>query len=330
MIFRFLHIWFLLLLLAIPLMIRVYRLLEKSGRPRILFPDLGPLKKVRSSPLMPWRHLPIILRLTAVGLLIIGLARPQSGVSDKQVLTEGIDIMIVLDVSTSMSTNDFEPSRLAVAKLVVSDFIAGRLNDRIGIVVFSAIAFTQCPLTLDYGILQDFVEKISFSRKEHDGTAIGLALATALNRLRDSKAESKVVILVTDGENNKGIDPLQAARLAESLGVKVYPIGVVNPEGLMKKQTHTLFGSFFQPTMPKFDDTQLREIAKVTKGKFFRVSDPGKFVQVFKEIDEMEKTEVEVKEYYRYSEKFLPWVILAGLLIGLEILLSLTRFRRIP
>ena len=243
--FRFHDTWFLLGLLLVPLLVWVYRRLERAGRPRLKFPDLGLLKSLRPSPSLPLRHAVIALRALALALMIAALARPQSGTREEQVSSEGIDIMIALDISTSMKTPDFEPdNRLAVAKTVVKKFIQGRKSDRIGLVVFSALAFTQCPLTVDYNILLNLVDKVSFTRPEHDGTAIGNALATAVNRLRDSKAKSKVIILVTDGANNAGnVDPITAAKTAAAFNIKIYAIGAGTPGDTMMPRSVASFTS---------------------------------------------------------------------------------------
>jgi len=329
--FRFHDIWFLLGLLLVPLLIWVYRRLERTGRPRLKFPDLGLLKSLRPSPSLPLRHAVIGLRAVALALMIAALARPQSGTREEEVSSEGIDIMLALDISGSMRTPDFEPdNRLAVAKAVTKKFIQGRKSDRIGLVVFSALAFTQCPLTVDYNILLNLVDKVTFTRPEHDGTAIGNALATAVNRLRDSKAKSKVIILVTDGENNRGIDPLQGAGLAKAMGVKVYAVGVVSPGGVMQVVDDFFFGRRLVPTGGQVDESQMQEIAKETKGRYFRATDAKGLAEVFAEIDKLEKSKVDSTQYYRYSENFLPWLLGALLLLGAEVILAQTRFRRIP
>ncbi len=331
MIFRFLHIWFLFGLLLVPLLVYIYWLIEKKGRPRLKFPDLGPLKEIRPSPLIPFRHLPVVLRTLALSLLIIGLARPQSGTMEEEVLSEGVDIIIALDTSTSMSLEDFEPkNRLTVAKEVTRSFIRGRPYDRIGLIVFSALAFTKCPLTLDHGILLNFLDRVGFTRKEHDGTAIGTALATAVNRVRNSTAKSKIVVLVTDGENNRGMDPVQAANLAEAMGVKVYPVGVVNPGRFLNPVDDLIFGRRYVVSMPSVDEGMMKRIAKTTGGKYFRATDPESLSQVFKEIDRMEKTKIKARRFYRYSERFAPWVLAGLLFLVVELILSHTRFRRLP
>mgnify|MGYP000221110694 CR=1 FL=1 len=330
---RLLHPWFLLGLLLVPLLYYLWREIERSGRARIIFSDLGPFKAVRPSLRVRMRHGLIGLRLLAVAVLVIALARPQHGNKTQEIISKGIDIMIVLDTSTSMSQDDLDPNRLAVAKKVIADFITGRetgkQNDRIGLVVFSKIAFTQCPLTVDYTILRQIVGRVQFTRREFDGTAIGTGLATAVSRLKDSTAKSKVVILVTDGENNAGLDPMTAAGLAEATKVKVYTVGVV-PAGLMQKVQDALFGVRYVPGMVNVDETQMKEIAKSTGGLYFRASDEKGLVEIFKEIDQLEKTEVKVKEFYRYSELYAPWVALALGLLLVEQIFGRTWLRRLP
>lgn len=331
---RFLYPWFLLVgLVALPLLVWAWRELERRGRARVVFSDLSPFRAVRPSLRVRLRHGLIVLRLLAVACLFVALARPQHGNKSQEILSKGIDIMVVIDTSTSMSQSDLDPSRLGVAKRVVRDFVAGRAdglqNDRIGLVVFSRIAFTQCPLTVDYTILKQIVERVNYTRPEFDGTAIGTALATAVARLKDSTAKSKVVILVTDGENNYGLDPMTAASLAETTKVKVYTIGVVPRTGFGQVRD-AIFGLIKVPTQSNVDDTQLRAIAQATGGQYFEASDNDKFRQIFQEIDKLEKTEVKVREFYRYSELYPPWVALALVLLLAEQVLGRTWLRRLP
>lgn len=329
--FRFHDAWVLLGLGLIPLLLWIYLRQESRGRPALKFSDLNLFRALPPSASLPLRHMVIGLRALALALLIAALARPQSGMREEEVKSEGIDIIITLDVSTSMQQEDFEPgNRLHAAKLVTQQFIQGRKSDRIGLVVFSALAFTQCPLTVDYTILLNLVDKVGFTRPEHDGTAIGNALATAVNRLRESRAKSKVIILVTDGENNRGIDPLQGAELAKAMGIKVYTVGVINPGGLMQAVDDFFFGRILVPRAAPVDESQLQEIAKLTGGRYFRATDRKGLEQTFAEIDRLEKSTVEVTQYYRYSERFAPWVLTALGLLLMELVLAQTRFRRIP
>jgi len=333
MIFRFVYPWAFLALLAIPLVVAAYYFLEKRGRPRIVYSDLSAMKSISPSKRARFRHLLIGLRCLAVALLVVALARPQYGNQRQEYLSKGIDIMLVLDISTSMAKKDMEPNRLGAAKKVINSFIQGRQedkqNDRIGLVTFSRVSFTKCPLTVDYTILQKIVSYLGFTEKEFDGTAIGTALATAVARIKDSPAKSKVIILVTDGENNHGLDPMTAASMAEAMGIKIYTIGVV-PLGFMQEVHDSIFGKRYRPAPQNVDESQMKEISKSTDGKYFRAENEEALAKIFAEIDEMEKTEVKVKEYYRYSEAFLPWAAAALLLLGIELFLRNTLFRKIP
>ena len=333
MIFRFLHPWFFLLLLLIPAVVALHLWIEKRRKARIVFSDLTPFKDIAPSGRVRMRYLPLALRMLAVTALVVALARPQYGNRTQEITSKGIDIMLVLDNSMSMKQPDLEPTRLDAAKKVIQSFIQGReegmQNDRIGLVVFSQIAFTKCPLTVDYTILKKIVNTVDFTRPEFNRTAIGTALATAVGRMEDSKAKSKVIIMVTDGENNAGLDPMTAASMAEALKIKVYPIGVV-PEGFMTKTVDRIFGMKFVPRTTSVDETQMKNIADMTGGKYFRATDEEALEKVFQEIDRMERTEVKVKEFYRYSERYWPWAGLALLLVFFEIVISRTIMRRIP
>lgn len=273
-----------------------------------------------------WRlHLPFYLRLAALALLIAALARPRLGYAWEESTTEGIDIEIALDISGSMGAEDFQPrNRLTVAKEVVKDFIAGRTGDRIGLVVFSGSALTQSPLTTDHQALRFLVDSVELGSL-HRGTAIGLALATAAARLRDSEAESRVIVLVTDGVSNAGeIDPRSAAALCEGLGLKVYAIGVGTerpvpvPVVMGDPRVGRPMVERVVRKMP-VDEALLQEIADRTGGRFYRATDPEVLAGVFREIDRLEKTELQVKRFVRYREAFQPlaWSALALLLLPL-------------
>lgn len=333
MIFRFLHPWFFAALALVVLVALAYLRLERRGRARIVFSDISPFKEAPPTARTRLRHLVITLRCLALAALIAALARPQYGNRTQEILSKGIDIILVIDTSTSMSQTDLEPDRLGAAKNVILNFIDGRergmQNDRLGLVVFSRIAFTQCPLTVDYAILKEIVARATFTRKEFDGTAIGTAIATATARIKDSPAKSKVMILVTDGENNAGIDPMTAAAMAQALKIKIYTIGVV-PAGFFQKVQDRIFGAHLIPSIPMVDETQMKQIASTTGGKYFRAADEEGLQKIFDEIDKMEKTEVKVKEFYRYSEAFSPWAAVALALVLAEALLGRTLLRRIP
>jgi len=328
--FRFANPWFLFALISGPgLLFLFYR--YRPGKAKLKFSDLSPLASVPKGLRVRSADLPIWLIAAALSIFALALARPQYGEKREEVSGEGVDIIVALDTSWSMRGRDFEPkNRLEVAKQVVKEFIMKRPYDRIGLVVFSAIAFTHSPLTTDHQILLNFADRVSFCRKEHDGTAIGNAIAVAADRIRNSKAKSKAIILVTDGENNRGIDPLQAAEIAKTFKVKVYPIGIYNPSGFMQPIDDLIFGTRYVPSMPQVDETMMNQIAQTTGGKYFRAVDPQALEKVFADINQMEKSKVEVKRYYRYSERFFPWVIAGLSLILLGLVLSDTYLRRIP
>ncbi len=267
-------------------------------------------------------------------LLVVALARPQSGSKSSEVLTEGIDIVLCLDASGSMQALDFswegkKVTRLQVVKKVVNDFIKLRQNDRIGMVVFGEEAFTQCPLTLDYGVLLSFLGQVEIG-VAGDATAIGSALGTCVKRLKDLKSKSKVVILLTDGRNNTGaLSPEKAAQVAETLGVKVYTVGV-GTEGEVPFLVEDLFGKRYVYQRVDLDEEALKMIAETTEGKYFRATNSEALEDIYKEIDQLEKTEVEVKEYTEYEELFAWFLIPALCIVLLEILLAHTVFIRIP
>ncbi len=279
----------------------------------------------RLRPLVFW------LRVLAVACLFVALARPQAGNEKREIETEGIDIMLVLDISGSMKAEDFKPqNRLFVAKEEINKFVDRRINDRIGLVVFAKSAFTQCPLTLDYGVLKNFLEQVGFNMVE-DGTAIGLALATSVNRLIDSEAKSKIVVLLTDGVNNVWeIDPLTAANVAKTMGVKVYTIGIGRPGNAMYPVDDPVFGKRYVYLPNEIDEETLKEIANVTGGQYYRARSETELDQIYEEIDKLEKTKVKVHEYIQYKELFFTWLILGfGLFLG-GVVLGQTYFRKVP
>jgi len=264
----------------------------------------------------------------------MAMARPQSGSKSTEVVTEGIDIMLCLDTSGTMQALDFtwkgeKQNRLQVVKRVVNEFIKGRKNDRIGMVVFGAEAFTQCPLTLDYGVLLSFLDRVEIGMAG-DTTAIGSALATCVKRLKDLKSKSKVVILLTDGRNNAGnINPETAAELAKTFKVKVYTIGV-GTEGEVPFLVDTIFGKRYVYQRVDLDEAIVKEIATITGGTYFKATNTKALEEIYTQIDQMEKTKVEIKEYTEYKELF-HWFLLPGLaFILLEVILANTRFRKIP
>ena len=276
------------------------------------------------------RHLPFAQRLAALALLIVALARPQDVERLSHTNTEGIDIMLAIDVSGSMLARDFRPDRITAAKEVAGSFIADRYGDRIGLVAFAGEAFTQSPLTTDQGTLQTLLSRIRSGLIE-DGTAIGNGLATAINRLRESNAKSKVIILLTDGENNRGeIAPLTAAEIARDQGIRVYTIGV-GTRGTAPYPTVDFFGN---PTVVQakvqIDEKILGEIADLTGGRYFRATDNAKLQSIYDEINQLEKSKVEISQYTTYTEEYLRWAAAALALLLVEFLLRTLWLKSLP
>jgi len=331
MIFRFATPLVLILLVTVPLVLYVYFVRRKGHHTPIRFSDVRLVTKIKPTPRVRQRHVVMLLRALVLALIIVAAARPQAGTVMYEVTAEGIDIMLVLDISSSMKAEDFKPeNRLGVAKGVIKDFVDGRSNDRIGLVVFSKQAFTQCPLTLDYGVLINFLEDVDFGLLE-DGTAIGLAVATGLNRLRDSKAESKIMILLTDGVNNAGFpDPIPAAEMAKTLNVKIYAVGVGKPGNAPYPVDDPIFGRRYRYLPDQIDEEMLKQMAEMTGGLYFRAQTPEMLAEIYEQISALEKTEIKSQQYTRYRELFV-YFALAGLgLFLVELLLVHTRFRRIP
>lgn len=301
----------------------------------MLFSSLDTLKKLKPSFWQRYRYIVIIFRSAAIVLLVIALARPQYGDEQTKVTTEGIDIVLAVDVSGSMLAEDFEiggrrHNRLYVIKRVVKDFIQKRTNDRIGLVVFAGRAYTQCPMTLDYGMLLQLLEKAEIGMVE-DGTAIGSAIGSSVDRLKSGKAKSKVIILLTDGRNNAGeIDPFTAAEIARTFGIKIYTIGA-GTKGLAPFPAVDLFGNTVMKQMKvDIDDDALREIAKITDGRYYRATDTESLKEIYSQIDKLEKTETEVTQYAEYHELFHYFLLPAFGLLLFELGLTKTKFRKIP
>ena len=279
---RFANPLFLMLLAIVPLMLWDYFRHSKEREASILYSDISIIKDIQPSFRVRYRHLPMILKILAISIFILALARPQAGQKEEEIITEGIDIMLTLDTSSSMKAEDFKPqNRLGAAKEVMSEFIRSRKNDRIGLVVFAQHSFTQCPLTLDYGVLLDLLDSIDIGIIE-DGTAIGTAIANSVNRLRDSKAKSRVMILLTDGINNAGkIDPQTAAKTARALDVKIYTIGAGKPGGAMYPVEHPIFGKRYVQMDTEIDEALLKEIAEETGGIYFRAKDEKGLSEIY-------------------------------------------------
>ena len=330
MLFRFSEPYFLLLLLLLPLIIFWYIRRHRSRTASIRFSSLQVINDIQKTTGNRARHILFVLRMAAVALCMIAFARPQSGIKGEEVSTQGVDIVLAVDISSSMKAEDIKPNRLEGAKQVAREFIQGRKNDRIGMVVFSADAFTQCPLTLDYGILLSFLDEIYIGMIE-DGTAIGMGLATAVNRLRTSEAKSKVIILLTDGRNNRGeVDPLTAADASRAFGIKVYTVGAGTHGTALFPYDDPFFGRRYIPMPVDIDEASLKEVAEKTGGRYFRATDRKSLTDIFKEIDALEKTEIRVTEFTRYSELFHFLVWGALLLLLAEVVLANTVLRKIP
>jgi Ca-activated chloride channel family protein len=307
------------------------------SRPAQRYSSFSIFGKGGASPAVLWRRALPGVRLVALLLLLVALARPQVVEKEEEIRTEGIDIMLALDISGSMQAEDFKPdNRLHVAKVVVNEFLDLIQNDRVGLVVFAGQAFTQCPLTLDYGVLRTLVQRVEIGMIE-DGTAIGTGLANCLNRLRDSAAKSKVVILLTDGENNAGkIDPETAAKVAQALGVRVYTIGVGKEGGAPIPVQHPVYGKIYARNpdgslvLTKIDEKALRGIADVTGGQYFRATDGEALKKIYAQILELERTKFQVKQFERAHEYFRFAALPALALLVFEIGLAYTRLRVLP
>ncbi len=321
--------FFLIFLVIIPGLVLWYFFRMKRNHADILVSDTTGFElKGRSFKVYVY-HALYVLRLLAIALLIIALARPQTSLSRQDVTVEGIDLMIAFDVSGSMLAMDFKPDRLQASKEVAIEFIDGRPNDRIGLVIFSGETFTQCPLTSDHSVLKNLFRDIK-SGMIDDGTALGDGLATAVNRLRNSKAISKVIILLTDGVNNMGsLDPISAAEIAKLYGIRIYTIGV-GTIGQAPYPVQTPFGIQTQMMEVKIDEPLLKEIARMTDGKYFRATNNAKLRTIYQEIDKMEKSKIDVTEFRKKKEEYLPLVLLAFVFLGIEMLLKYVYLKNIP
>lgn len=275
------------------------------------------------------RHVAFAMRMLAIAAIIVVLARPMSTDSWQKSSTEGVDVMVALDISGSMLSRDFSPNRLEAAKAVAAQFIAGREYDNIGLVVFAGEGFTMCPMTTDHTVLLNLMKDVDCGMLV-DGTAVGDGLATAVNRIKDGPAKSKTIILLTDGTNNAGIvDPITAAEIARSYGIRIYTIGV-GTKGMAPSPVMTPYGIRYQNMPVEIDEDKLRQIASIGDGQYFRATDENVLKSVFAEIDQMEKTKLSVQQFSRREEAYMPWAILAMLLLGVEILLRYTLLRNVP
>lgn len=318
--------WFLLLL---PIAIAWYVLKHNKQSAELKMSSIEGFKAT-SSFWSKFKHVLFALRMLALALLITALARPRTvDVSTKTKTTSGIDIVMAIDVSASMLAKDLRPNRLEALKEVAADFIDGRPNDRIGLVEYAGEAYTKTPITTDKSIVQRSLRDIKYNTIIEGGTAIGMGLATSVNRLKDSRAKSKVIILLTDGVNNSGfIDPKIASELAVEYGIKVYTIGLGTNGMALSPSAINSNGTFrYSRQQVEIDEKLLEEIANVTGGQYFRATNNQKLAEIYKEINKLEKTEIEEKKYYNYDEKYRPLVLLAGILLLVEIILKNTIFR---
>lgn len=322
---------FLWLLLVIPLLLWRYVRSIRQGQGSLQFASTMALEGIRPSWTVYIRHALFGISMLALALAITAMARPQRGTQSEEVLTEGVDIIVALDASGSMAAEDFEPrNRFFVAKSVVSKFVEGLRHDRVGLVVFAAKAFTRCPLTVDYGVLHSVLDNAELGTIE-DGTAIGNALATCLNRLRSSKTKSKVIILVTDGVNNRGeVQPLDAANIARALGVKIYTVGVGSSGTARVPVNDPVYGKIYADLQVEIDEASLKQIAQTTKGLYYRATDRPSLEKIFEDIGRLEKTKMKVKTYTHYNERFHDFLLPALVLIFLGTLAGFTRFGKIP
>jgi len=320
--------FFYLLLVLIPIIVWYILRYRKSGA-SIHFSSIRGFINISKSWKHYCRHLPFLLEMAGFSLLTIALARPQSSKNWQNVSTEGIDIVLSLDISSSMLAQDFQPNRIEAAKKIATQFISGRTDDRIGLVIFSGESFTQCPLTSDHAVLINLFNEVKSGMIE-DGTAIGNGLATAVARLKGSTAKSKVIILLTDGQNNRGeIAPVTASELAKTFGIRVYTIGV-GTIGTAPYPVPTPFGTRIQNVPVKIDEETLQKIADTTDGKYFRATNNDKLIQIYKEIDKMEKSKIDVKKYSKKKEEYENFLLGGTLCLILGLFFKTTVFRNLP
>ena len=327
----FAHPWLLLLLIIIPLMIAWYLWKYHKQKPALQFSNISLFRGTRKTFRQRTRPILFALRLVAVAAIVLALARPQSKLSRQEIKVEGIDIVLAMDVSGSMLAEDFKPNRLEAAKKVAADFIDGRKNDRMGLVVFAGEAFTQVPLTIDHNVLLKQLSSLK-SGMVKDGTALGDGLATAINRIKDSEAKSKVIILLTDGINNQGsVDPQSAAEIAALFNIRLYTIGV-GTQGLAPYPMRDPFGHVRYQNVPvELDEHLLTEMAQATRdGHYFRATNKKSLQQIFHQIDEMEKSKIDVTQYAQAKDEYFPLIVIAAIALLLELLLSLLYYRTTP
>jgi Ca-activated chloride channel family protein len=323
---EFAHPGFFWLFIIIPLVISWYVWRERKLYGYLSVSAIKGFSTASKSFIPKLRHLGIVLRCLALSALIIALARPQSSLSWQNTTTEGIDIMIASDISGSMLAEDFQPNRMEAGKNIAVDFIKNRPNDRIGLVIFSGESFTQCPLTIDHDVLINLFKDIKNGMID-DGTAIGMGLATAVNRLKESNAKSKVIILLTDGSNNAGsIPPITAAEIAKQFNVRVYTVGL-GTKGSAPYPVQTPMGVQYQRIPVDVDEGTLTKIANITGGKYFRATNNETLKNIYEQIDKLEKAKIDVTQYNKKTELFLPFALIALLFLLLEFGLKNTLFK---
>lgn len=319
---------FLWLLGLVPVIVAYYIIRQHKTNSSLTMPDLGAFGNAGKSFRNWLRHVLFALRVFVIGLLIVAAARPQKSDRFQDVSTEGIDIIIALDISGSMLARDFKPDRLEASKNVATEFISGRPYDRIGLVVFSGVSFTQCPLTTDHAVLINLLRELKSGMIE-DGTAIGNGLATAVSRIKDSESKGKVIILLTDGVNNMGeIAPATAADIAKIYGIRVYTVGV-GTMGTAPYPVQTPYGIQNRNMTVEIDEDILKEISAKTGGRYFRATDNNKLIEIYAEIDKLEKSKIEVRQYVRKEEKFLVPVLIAFILLAVDMLTRYTIYKNI-
>lgn len=324
--FRFAQPWVLLLLLGVVLAVVLAQWVFRRRAAVLVHSYIPLVHKARPRSGKGWLVLWRVLRGATLAMLIVALARPQYGRVERKSFAEGIDIVLLLDVSGSMRSQDFLPNRLEAAKEVLKDFVAGRRGDRIGLVIFGATAATLIPLTLDYVVVQQFIDRVQFGLVDERATAIGLGIATALKKLEASKAKSKVIVLLTDGENNAGnIDPLAAAEAAKALKVRIYTIGV----GTDVRQGGGIFGGMFGPEAG-LDEKTLKAIAEKTGGLYFHATDNAKLREIYRQIDKLEKTQVQSTQFDRFDELAPLFLGLALILLAAELITTSVRVVKVP
>ena len=319
--------YFLYGLIIIPLLIVWYIFLGRKHQAYVKFSDTGFFKGMPKSWRIYARHILFVIDICALALLIIALARPQSSSKNQKINVEGIDIVLTIDLSSSMLAQDLKPDRLEAAKNISAEFVKGRPEDRMGLVVFASETFTQVPLTTDHGMLLNMMKDLKCGMLE-DGTAIGDGLASSVSRLKDSEAISKVVILLTDGDNNSGsIDPATAAEMAKIFGIRVYTIGV-GTRGTAPYPVQTPFGGIqYQQIQVTINEPLLQQIADETGGKYYRATSNEKLEQIYEEIDQLERSKIEINEFTRIHEEFLPFVLMGLALLLLGFILKNTIFK---